>query len=212
MVATGISLITVYTVKNANRSRKSSLSNSFKRKSSSNNNSSSNSNRSNNWHRFKIHLNDVSLSFLQKEEVLSLLCRAQDAHLLQVQDSMTGRGVDRHLFCLYVVSRYLELDSPFLSSALGQPWRLSTSQTAVRGEFVEVAKNPELISVGGGFGPVDDQGYGVSYLFVGEERVFFHVSCKKSNESTDAKEFAMEIKKALADIKALCETGFSEKE
>ncbi len=149
---------------------------------------------------------------MQKEEVLSLLCRAQDAHLLQVQDSMTGRGVDRHLFCLYVVSRYLEMDSPFLSSALGQPWRLSTSQTAVRGEFVEVAKNPELISVGGGFGPVDDQGYGVSYLFVGEERVFFHVSCKKSNESTDAKEFAMEIKKALADIKALCETGFSEKE
>ena len=27
---------------------------------------------------------------------------------------MTGKGVDRHLFCLYVVSKYLELDSPFL--------------------------------------------------------------------------------------------------
>ena len=30
------------------------------------------------------------------------------------QDAMTGKGVDRHLFCLYVVSKYLELDSPFL--------------------------------------------------------------------------------------------------
>ena len=32
----------------------------------------------------------------------------------EFQDAMTGKGVDRHLFCLYVVSKYLELDSPFL--------------------------------------------------------------------------------------------------
>jgi hypothetical protein len=24
------------------------------------------------------------------------------------------KGVDRHLFCLYVISKYLEVDSPFL--------------------------------------------------------------------------------------------------
>ena len=34
------------------------------------------------------------------------------------QDAMTGKGVDRHLFCLYVVSKYLELDSPFLKVKL----------------------------------------------------------------------------------------------
>lgn len=27
---------------------------------------------------------------------------------------MTGAGIDRHLFCLYVVSKYLAVDSPFL--------------------------------------------------------------------------------------------------
>ena len=32
----------------------------------------------------------------------------------EFKDAMTGKGVDRHLFCLYVVSKYLELDSPFL--------------------------------------------------------------------------------------------------
>jgi len=39
---------------------------------------------------------------------------AQAAHTRQIQDCMTGKGVDRHLFCLYVVSRYLEIESDFL--------------------------------------------------------------------------------------------------
>jgi hypothetical protein len=41
---------------------------------------------------------------------------------------MSGKGVDRHLFCLYVVSKYLEVDTPFLKDVLSEPWRLSTSQ------------------------------------------------------------------------------------
>jgi hypothetical protein len=28
--------------------------------------------------------------------------------------AMTGAGIDRHLFCLYVVSKYLGVSSPFL--------------------------------------------------------------------------------------------------
>ena len=28
--------------------------------------------------------------------------------------AMTGSGIDRHLFCLYVVSKYLAVESPFL--------------------------------------------------------------------------------------------------
>lgn len=28
--------------------------------------------------------------------------------------AMTGKGIDRHLFCLYVVSKYLGVDSAFL--------------------------------------------------------------------------------------------------
>ncbi len=42
--------------------------------------------------------------------------------------AMSGCGIDRHLFCLYVVSRYLNLESPFLKEVLSEPWRLSTSQ------------------------------------------------------------------------------------
>jgi carnitine O-palmitoyltransferase 1 len=45
-------------------------------------------------------------------------------------------------------------------------------------------KNPEFISAGGGFGPVADDGYGVSYIICGEDTLFFHISSKKSSEKT----------------------------
>jgi carnitine O-palmitoyltransferase 1 len=45
---------------------------------------------------------------------------------------MTGKGIDRHIFCLYVVSKYLEIDIPFLKEVLSEPWRLSTSQVIIK--------------------------------------------------------------------------------
>lgn len=42
---------------------------------------------------------------------------------------MTGKGVDRHIFCMYVMSKYLKIESEFLTRALSVPWKLSTSQT-----------------------------------------------------------------------------------
>ena len=53
-------------------------------------------------------------NFVQDSEKRELLKKASNRHQKITQDAMTGRGVDRHLFCLYVVSRYLEIDSPFL--------------------------------------------------------------------------------------------------
>ena len=41
-------------------------------------------------------------------------------------------------------------------------------------------KYPNCISAGGGFGPVADDGYGVSYIVAGEDLLFFHISSKKS--------------------------------
>jgi carnitine O-palmitoyltransferase 1 len=41
---------------------------------------------------------------------------------------MSGKGIDRHLFCLYVLSKYLNMESPFLQQVLHEPWKLSTSQ------------------------------------------------------------------------------------
>jgi carnitine O-palmitoyltransferase 1 len=122
---------------------------------------------------------------LQSAERYHLLKEACDRHQLSYQLAMVGKGVDRHLFCLYVVSRYLEADSPFLKRVLSQPWRLSTSQTP-HGQTskLDLKANPTWISAGGGFGPVADDGYGVSYIVAGEDTIFFHISSKKSSPHT----------------------------
>lgn len=116
---------------------------------------------------------------------------------------MCGSGIDRHLFCLYVVSKYLELDSPFLKEVLSEPWRLSTSQTP-HGQTskMDLNKHPECISAGGGFGPVADDGYGVSYIIAGEDLLFFHISSKISSLQTVSHSFNSinAIKKRPASI------------
>lgn len=120
---------------------------------------------------------------------------------------MCGKGIDRHLFCLFVVSKYLEVDSPFLKEVLSEPWRLSTSQTPHgQTDKLDPSKNPDFISAGGGFGPVADDGYGVSYIIAGENIIFFHVSAKKSCPTTNADRFSQRIGEALRDIKELFET------
>uniref|UniRef100_A0A670Y115 carnitine O-palmitoyltransferase n=1 Tax=Pseudonaja textilis TaxID=8673 RepID=A0A670Y115_PSETE len=99
-------------------------------------------------------------------------------HQCLYRHAMTGAGIDRHLFCLYVVSKYLAVESPFLKEVLAEPWRLSTSQTPQ--QHIDLNKNPGMESSGGGFGPVADDGYGVSYIIVGENLINFHVSSKFS--------------------------------
>lgn len=139
-------------------------------------------------------------------ERVNLMKEASKRHQLGYQDAMCGRGIDRHLFCLYVVSKYLEIDSPFLKEILSEPWRLSTSQTP-HGQTnkMDLKKNPNCISAGGGFGPVADDGYGVSYIVAGEDLLFFHISSKNSCNLTSSERFAQQIVKALADIKLLFE-------
>ena len=50
----------------------------------------------------------------EREECRRLLRAASERHQNLYRHAMTGGGVDRHLFCLYVVSKYLGLESPFL--------------------------------------------------------------------------------------------------
>lgn len=110
--------------------------------------------------------------------LLKLACKR---HQVGYQNAMVGKGIDRHLFCLFVVSKYLEVESPFLKEVLSEPWRLSTSQTP-HGQTskMNLKKYPNCISAGGGFGPVADDGYGVSYIIAGEDYIFFHISSKRS--------------------------------
>uniref|UniRef100_A0A665UYQ4 carnitine O-palmitoyltransferase n=1 Tax=Echeneis naucrates TaxID=173247 RepID=A0A665UYQ4_ECHNA len=136
--------------------------------------------------------------------LLRLLRAALEKHQQLYRLAMTGSGIDRHLFCLYVVSKYLRVDSPFLKEVLSEPWRLSTSQTPVQqAELFDLVNYPEYISCGGGFGPVADDGYGVSYCIVGDDLINFHISCKHSCPNTDAHKFGAQVRQALLDLMQL---------
>ncbi|TSL82537.1 Carnitine O-palmitoyltransferase 1, liver isoform [Bagarius yarrelli] len=122
-----------------------------------------------------------------------LLRNAAEKHQMLYRLAMTGAGIDRHLFCLYVVSKYL--------GVLSEPWRLSTSQTPFQQvELFDLVNHPDYITCGGGFGPVADDGYGVSYSIIGENIISFHVSSKRSCAQTDCHRFGMQIRKALLDL------------
>uniref|UniRef100_A0A8C7F5L0 Carnitine O-palmitoyltransferase 1, liver isoform-like n=1 Tax=Oncorhynchus kisutch TaxID=8019 RepID=A0A8C7F5L0_ONCKI len=135
-----------------------------------------------------------------------LLRQASEKHQNLYKHAMTGAGIDRHLFCLYVVSKYLGVDSPFLKEVLSEPWHLSTSQTPVQQvELFDMVNHPEYVSCGGGFGPVADDGYGVSYTIMGENMMNFHISCKHSCSQTSSHKYGGQIRQALRDmLQLLC--------
>lgn len=114
-------------------------------------------------------------------------------HQQLYRDAMCGGGVDRHLFALYVVLRYLEEESPFMNKVMPPTYLLSTSQTPLNqceeeAKGLTAADKQRLATAGGGFGPVSDRGYGVSYIIVGEDQISFHISSKKSADNTVSSE------------------------
>ncbi|KAI5623826.1 carnitine O-palmitoyltransferase 1, muscle isoform, partial [Silurus asotus] len=143
------------------------------------------------------------------EQRLALFRTAAEKHQNMYRLAMTGAGIDRHLFCLYVVSKLLDIKSPFLNQVLSEPWRLSTSQTPQQQlNLVDILKFPKYVGAGGGFGPVADDGYGVSYIIVGENLITFHISSKFSSPETDSHRFGRNIRQAMLDIRTL----FNQKE
>uniref|UniRef100_A0A4W4ER82 Carnitine O-palmitoyltransferase 1, muscle isoform n=1 Tax=Electrophorus electricus TaxID=8005 RepID=A0A4W4ER82_ELEEL len=141
------------------------------------------------------------------EQRLALFRKAAEKHQNMYRLAMTGAGIDRHLFCLYIVSKLLDIESPFLNQVLSEPWRLSTSQTPQQQlNLVDIQKFPKYVGAGGGFGPVADDGYGVSYIIVGENLITFHVSSKYSYDSLclqDSHRFGQNIRQAMLDIREL---------
>ncbi|KAF6268824.1 carnitine palmitoyltransferase 1B [Rhinolophus ferrumequinum] len=137
----------------------------------------------------------------KKADLQNLFRKASEKHQNMYRLAMTGHGIDRHLFCLYVVSKYLGVSSPFLAEVLSEPWRLSTSQSAqFQIGMFDPKKYPNHLGAGGGFGPVVDDGYGVSYMIAGENTIFFHVSSMFSSSETNAQRFGNHIRQALLDI------------
>ena len=62
------------------------------------------------------------------------------------------------------------------------------------------------ISPGGGFGPVADDGYGVSYMVPDDHKIFFHISSKISSKQSNSDQFVRLLFESLSEIKALHET------
>jgi carnitine O-palmitoyltransferase 1, liver isoform len=176
---------------------------------------------------------------------LEALRKAAGRHVRGYTDAMCGRGIDRHLFALYVVSVGKAIDSPFLKSALAVPWKLSTSQQPQQQTNlwdIKDPKNARRISPGGGFGPVSEDGYGVSYMVrprgrgrearrvgavrdvsgggrrprlvqvSGEREIFFHVSSIKSATGTDSGRFADRIFAALAEMREVLSVALKDED
>ncbi|XP_015448137.1 carnitine O-palmitoyltransferase 1, brain isoform isoform X2 [Pteropus alecto] len=141
-------------------------------------------------------------------QCLALLRLAVDKHQALLKAAMSGQGVDRHLFALYIVSQFLHLQSPFLDQVHSEQWQLATSQIPVQQiHLFDVHNYPDYVSSGGGFGPVDDHGYGVSYIFMGDDTITFHISSKKSSTKTDSHRLGQHIEDALLDMASLFQEG-----
>lgn len=57
-----------------------------------------------------------------------LLISACKQHQLNSKLAMTGQGIDRHLFVMYILSKGLNIESEFLDNYIKRSWTLSTTQ------------------------------------------------------------------------------------
>ncbi|CAO4378514.1 unnamed protein product [Caenorhabditis nigoni] len=146
---------------------------------------------------------------VEAKKKLEKLKEACDHHQDYYRTAMAGKGVDRHLFALYVVARYLEIKVPFLDNVFKRNWSLSTSQTPQH-QMVEYAKalnkEPSLFWPAGGFACPDGSNYGVCYTIgTTGDRMSFHVTTWNSMENTDADRFLKHILESLREIREVVE-------
>ncbi|GBN64758.1 Carnitine O-palmitoyltransferase 1, liver isoform [Araneus ventricosus] len=69
--------------------------------------------------------------------------------------------------------------------------------------ILDPKKFPEYVCLGGGFGQVANDGYGVSYNIASEDVMFFHVSSKRTSPETDTSRFIGLLAKSLQDVKQI---------
>jgi carnitine O-palmitoyltransferase 1 len=139
-----------------------------------------------------------------KEEKIALLRKACDQHTKLTQEAMTGQGIDRHLFCLYVISKYLEIESPFLTVSINLITFNKKLKDVLLPEYNDMGPDLDnVIACGGGFGPVVDDGYGISYFMNGENKIFFHISSSRKALHTDPPKMAIQILEVMEEMKSL---------
>ena len=117
------------------------------------------------------------------DDRLAALQAAMRVHQRRTREAERGRGYDRHLFGLFVLSLLQQKRAAqhVLSGMLSMPFDLSTTP------------------LGGGFCASSKAGYGVGFL-AKKDRVFFHIH---SHGSNDSQAFAESIQQALLDVEGL---------
>ena len=141
----------------------------------------------------------------QDTERLALLRKACETHGLRNRLCMVGKGIDRHLFVLYVLSRGTGYSSPFLDHYISQQWLLSTSQIPTLTNQVNEDEHVESSWIGACFGAVAKDGYGICYRFAGNHSICAHISSFKSSEKTDSHRFQKTFTECLHEMVKLFE-------
>ncbi|KAI6185173.1 Carn-acyltransf domain-containing protein [Aphelenchoides fujianensis] len=138
-----------------------------------------------------------------RAECARLLRAACDKHQDRSRKAMTGGGVDRHLFVLYIWSKYLKVESPFLDHYIGSKWKLSTSQGPLVTNISNEDANPLQLDqcwMGGAFAAVEKDGYGACYRFIGNHSTSCHITAWKSASNTDPHRFRQLLSESLQEM------------
>ncbi|GMS79873.1 hypothetical protein PENTCL1PPCAC_2048, partial [Pristionchus entomophagus] len=134
----------------------------------------------------------------------SLLRKACELHSTHNRDCMVNKGVDRHLFVLFVMSQATGTSSPFLNHYIQQEWLLSTSHVPnVTNTMKEDHEFTDKSWLGASFGAVAKSGYGICYRFAGNHSICAHISSYHSAKNTDSERFRGHLVKAFEDLSAL---------
>ncbi|CAJ0950401.1 unnamed protein product, partial [Mesorhabditis belari] len=142
-------------------------------------------------------------------ERLSLLKVACDRHQDYYRNAMAGKGVDRHLFGLYVVSKYYEISSPFLENVFSMSYALSSSQTPQH-QSVEYSKvlngQRNLFWPAGAFCCPDGSKYGVCYTIATTgDLLSFHIAGRREMQETNCSRFRKHILDSLKEMREMVE-------
>ncbi|VDL77803.1 unnamed protein product [Nippostrongylus brasiliensis] len=98
---------------------------------------------------------------VSKEEKIEKLRKACSVHTVNNKEAMVGRGVDRHLFVLYVLAQGTSVSSPFLDHYISQPWLLSTSHVPNVTNQIDEDSEVWRTWSGASFGAVAKNGYDI---------------------------------------------------
>ncbi|XP_076819052.1 carnitine O-palmitoyltransferase 1, liver isoform-like [Clavelina lepadiformis] len=118
-------------------------------------------------------------------------------------EAMNGQAADRHLFGLYVASKLAGVKPKLFDvKVLMSMDQLSTSQSPFFYD-AKLAKTMSIYPAGGGFAALREDGYGVYYLFLGDNFLTVHITSYRSCPETNSKVFGEKLEEAVADIKKL---------